>query len=86
MVMGGDSCSKGRGFKSQHCLLDRLFSHFFVIKIVMFVLIDKNQLKRGRGLPIFLKKTGSQIKSFIWAVLFTAFKYKILTFLGSLNR
>ena len=26
MVMGEDSCSEGRGFKSQHCILD---GHFF---------------------------------------------------------
>ena len=27
VVMGGDSCSNGRGFKSQHCILD---VHFFI--------------------------------------------------------
>ena len=36
VVMGGDSCFKGRGFKSQHCGLDGHFSHLFVLKIVMF--------------------------------------------------
>ena len=35
MVMGRDSCSEGRGFKTRHCLLDGHFSHIFVIKIVM---------------------------------------------------
>ena len=25
VVMGGDSCSKGRGFESQHCILDGHF-------------------------------------------------------------
>ena len=35
MVMGGDSCSKGHGFKSQHYILDRHFSNLFVVKIVM---------------------------------------------------
>ena len=25
VVMGGDSCSKGCGFKSQHCKLDERF-------------------------------------------------------------
>ena len=33
VVMGGDSCSKGHGFNSQHCIL----SHLFVVKIVKFV-------------------------------------------------
>ena len=28
VVMGGDSCSKGREFESQHCILD---GHFFTI-------------------------------------------------------
>ena len=30
--MGGDSCSEGCGFKSQYCVLDGHFSHWFVIK------------------------------------------------------
>ena len=33
VVMGGDSCSKGREFESQHQLLDIHFSHLFVVKI-----------------------------------------------------
>ena len=37
MVMGGDSCPEGRGFKSQHRILDGHFSHKFVVKIIMFV-------------------------------------------------
>ena len=37
MVMGGDSCSKGRGFESRHHILDGHFSHLFVVKIVMCV-------------------------------------------------
>ena len=35
MVMGGDSCSEGNGFKSQHRILEGHFSHIFVVKIVM---------------------------------------------------
>ena len=27
VVMGGDSCSEGHGFKSQHHILDGQFSH-----------------------------------------------------------
>ena len=37
VVMGGDSCSKGRGFESQYRILDEHFSHLFVVKIAMFV-------------------------------------------------
>ena len=35
MVMGGDSRFKGRGFESEHWM--DIFSHKFVVKIVMFV-------------------------------------------------
>ena len=35
MDMGGDSCSEGSGFKSRHRILDGLFSHILVVKIVM---------------------------------------------------
>ena len=37
MVMGGDSCFRGRGFESKHHILDGHFSHLFVKKVVMFV-------------------------------------------------
>ena len=33
MVMGGDSCFKGRGLESQHHILDGHFSHIFVVNI-----------------------------------------------------
>ena len=35
VVMGGDSCSKGCGFKSRHCILGGHFLLIFVVKIVM---------------------------------------------------
>ena len=35
LVMGGGSCSEGRGFESWHCIIDGHFSHIFVVKIVM---------------------------------------------------
>ena len=37
VVMGGVSCSEGRGFESHHSILDGHFSHLFFVKIVMFV-------------------------------------------------
>ena len=39
VVMGGDSCSIGRGFESWHCILDGhdVFSHSFVVKMLLFV-------------------------------------------------
>ena len=36
VVMGGDSCSKGRGFESQHRILD---GYFFTLIDVKFVLM-----------------------------------------------
>ena len=43
MVMGDDSCSRGRGFKSQCLILDGhdIFSHLFVVKIVLFARKDQ---------------------------------------------
>ena len=32
VVRGGDSYSKGPGFKSQHCILDRIFFHIYCCK------------------------------------------------------
>ena len=37
VVMGADSCSRGRGFVSQHQTLNGHFSYYIVVKIVMFV-------------------------------------------------
>ena len=37
VVMGGDLRSKGRGFESQHWLLDGHFVHCVVVNIVMCV-------------------------------------------------
>ena len=36
MVMGVDSCSEGRGFKSERRILDGHFLHIFAVKIVVF--------------------------------------------------
>ena len=41
VVMGGNSRPRSCGFKSRHRILDRHFSHLFVIKIVMFVWKDR---------------------------------------------
>ena len=45
MVMGGDSCTKGCGFKSCHCILDGHISQIFVVKIVM-MFVEKTKNKR----------------------------------------
>ena len=46
--MEGDSCSKGRGFESQHRILDGHFSHLFVVKIVMFEKMKINEKEVGK--------------------------------------
>ena len=57
VVMGGDSCSKGREFESRHRILDGKFSHLFIVKIVMCVgKKDENKLKKWPGLAHFYKK------------------------------
>ena len=53
MVMGGDSCSEARGFKSHHPILDGHFPHLFALKIVCFFEKTKIKLKAGRGCPFF---------------------------------
>ena len=47
-----------RRFESRHHIPDghNIFSHIFVVKIVMFVWRDENKRKRGQGWSIFLKK------------------------------
>ena len=54
MVMRGDSCSEGRGFKSPHCKLDGHFSHLFVVKIVM--LFEKTKInEKEAGMAHYLR-------------------------------
>ena len=43
MVMGRDSCSRGREFESRCFVRDGHFSHLSVIKIVMCVWKDENK-------------------------------------------
>ena len=60
VVMGGDACSKGRGFKSRCRILDGhdIFSHWFVVKIVLFVRKRPKINKKRPGLAhFFLKKS-----------------------------
>ena len=52
MDIRGDSYFEGRGFESQHCILDGHFSHVLVVKIVMFVLkktkINEKEARDGQ--------------------------------------
>ena len=58
VVMGGDSCSEGRGFESRCRILDghNIFSHIICCKNCNVCLKRQNKRKRGRGWPIFLKR------------------------------
>ena len=59
MVMGRDSCSKGRGFESRHSILDGHFFTYICCKNCNVCLKrPKNKQKRCRGWPIFIKKIG----------------------------
>ena len=42
MVMGGNSCTKGRRFEFQHRILDGHFSHLFLVK--MSSLFEKTKI------------------------------------------
>ena len=58
VVMGGDSCAEGHGFESWHSILDGHFFTFFVVQNCNVCLNrPKINNKRGRGRPIFFKKT-----------------------------
>ena len=53
--MGGDSCFDGRGFESQHRILDGHFLRLFVVKTCLFEK-DENKRKRDRDGPFFKKR------------------------------
>ena len=51
MVVGGNSCSRGRGFESQHRILDGHFSHYIDAKNSNICLkkTDNYQKEAGNG-------------------------------------
>ena len=55
VVMGGDSVSKGRRFRSKHHILDGHFSYLFVVKIAC--LFEKTKInKKESEMAHFLKR------------------------------
>ena len=46
VVMGGDSCSEGNGFKSQYCILD---GHFITFICCLFEKRKINEKEAGDG-------------------------------------
>ena len=54
--MGGDSCFEACGFESRRRILDghNIFTHIFVVKIVMFEETKINEKEAGDG-PFFKK-------------------------------
>ena len=59
VVMGVDSCSEGRGFESRYCILHGHYFTLICCKICDDVRLKRPKIndKRGRGWPIFSKKT-----------------------------
>ena len=53
VVMGGDSHPEGRGFESQHCILDGHFSHIFVIKELYCLFEKTKKTKKEAGVGPF---------------------------------
>ena len=79
VVIGGDSCSEGCKFESQHHILDGHFSHLFDVRIVMFVQkrpkINEKEAEDG---PFFQKritimKDTSLVKTYFIIVFKTIF-------------
>ena len=56
MVMGGDSCSEGCGFGSQHQILDGYFFTFIFYKNCIVCLKRRKYRKKRPGMTHFLKK------------------------------
>ena len=56
MVMGGDSHSESRGFKSRQRILDGHFSHIFVVKVWNVCLKRPKINEKRPGLAHFYKK------------------------------
>ena len=57
MVMGGDLCSIGREFESQHHILDGHFSYLFAVRIVILfekMKINEKEAEDGPFLKIRL--------------------------------
>ena len=50
VIMGDNSCLKGHGFKSQRHILDGHFSHWFVVKIVLFEKAENKQKEAEGGI------------------------------------
>ena len=50
--MGEDSHSRWCGFESKHQILNGLFSHYIVVKIVMYDKTENKQKVAGDG-PLF---------------------------------
>ena len=58
MVMGGDSCSEGRGFESQHSILDGHFLTYICCKNCNDVCLKRPKFnKKEPGVVHFFKKT-----------------------------
>jgi len=69
VVMGYDSCSKGRGFKSRHCILDihNIFHIDLLINCIFCSKKTKNKQKEAGVSPFkkFFAKTSIPISTYL---------------------
>ena len=65
VVMGGDSCSKGCEFESRHCILDRHFSHLFVVTNYN-VCLKRQKMKKRPGLAHKKTTNGCYFRNLFW--------------------
>ena len=56
VVMIDDSCLKVRGFESQRCILDGHISHWYVVKIELFIWEKPKINEKEAGVAHFFKK------------------------------
>ena len=71
VVMGWDSCSKGQGFKSQHCVLDGHFFTYICWNFFNDVCLKRPKIndKWSRGWPFFKKRTMSMPLGLEWGYI-----------------
>ena len=62
--MGGDSCSKGRGFESHYCIMDGHFFTFICCKNCSICLKKKKTIEKDAEDGPFLKNPSLRLNSF----------------------
>ena len=67
VAMGGDSCSSVHEFKSQHWIMDRHFSHSFVVKNVRPGIVNEREAgNRPFKIQILEQCSYAEMKHYHW--------------------